>query len=172
MGFRDFNVHFWGESPLQFLSLHCQLHVHKKKNIKNTTFIKTVIFASCGTFIGNFVPSSSFIMHFLLTCITIIKTTVLITCVLLILMFMLMLQHWSVASLNSRFLPEWRIKNKLLRIALWIEPHKTRQNSKDSPMTDFSIILHAHWHNTKWHKMAWFIPASTAVCLYINFVRS
>ena len=57
---------------------------------------------------------------------------------------MLMLQHWSVASLNSRFLPEWRIENKLLRIALWIEPHKTRQNTKDSPMTDFSIILHVH----------------------------
>ena len=119
-------------------------YMSTKKNIKNTTCIKTVIFASCGTFIGNSVPSSPFIMHFLLTCITIIKTTVLITCVLLILMFMLMLQHWSVASLNSRFLPEWRIENKLLRIALWIEPHKTRQNTKDSPMTDFSIILHVH----------------------------
>ena len=119
-------------------------YMSTKKNIKNTTCIKTVIFASCGTFIGNSIPSSPFIMHFLLTCITIIKTTVLITCVLLILMFMLMLQHWSVASLNSRFLPEWRIENKLLRIALWIEPHKTRQNTKDSPMTDFSIILHVH----------------------------
>ena len=53
-------------------------------------------------------------------------------------------EHWSVASLNSRFLPEWRIENKLLRIALWIEPHKTRQNTEDSPMTDFSIILHVH----------------------------
>ena len=31
MGFGDFIVHFWGESPLQFLSLCCQLHVHKKK---------------------------------------------------------------------------------------------------------------------------------------------
>ena len=79
-------------------------------------------------------------------------------------------QKLSVASLNSRFLREWRIENKLLRIALWIEPHKTRQNTTDSPMTDFSIILHAYWHNTKWQKMAWFIPASTAVCF--NFVRS
>ena len=154
MGFGDFSVHFWGESPITVSQFVLSTTSPQKKNIKNTTCIKTVIFASCGTFIGNSVPSSSFIMHFLLTCITIIKTTVLITCVLLILMFMLMLQHWSVASLNSRFLPEWRIENKLLRIALWIEPHKTRQNTKDSPMTDFSIILHVHWHNTKWHKMA------------------
>ena len=56
----------------------------KKKKIKNTTCIKTVIFASCGTFRGNSVPPSSFIMHFLLTCITIIKTTVLIACMLII----------------------------------------------------------------------------------------
>ena len=93
MGFGDFIVLFWGESPLQFLSLCCQLHVHKKKMYQKY-YIKTVIFASCGTFIGNSVPSSSFIMHFLLTCITIIKTTVLITCI-LTLMFMLMLQYWS-----------------------------------------------------------------------------
>ena len=59
-------------------------YMSTKKNIKNTTCIKTVIFASCGTFIGNSVPSSSFIMHFLLTCITIIKTTVLIACMLII----------------------------------------------------------------------------------------
>ena len=86
MGFGDFNIHFWGESLLQFLSLCCQLHTcpQKKKKIKNTTCIKTVIFASCGTFRGNSVPPSSFIMHFLLTCITIIKTTVLIACMLII----------------------------------------------------------------------------------------
>ena len=104
MGFGDFIVHFWGESPLQFLSLCCQLHVHKKKKkIKNTTCIKTVTLASCGTFIGNFILSRLFIMHFLLTCIT-IKTTVLTTCM-LILMFMLMLQYWSkTVCCKSQFL--------------------------------------------------------------------
>ena len=35
MGFGDFIVHFWGESPLQFLSLCCQLHVHKKTKKKS-----------------------------------------------------------------------------------------------------------------------------------------
>ena len=75
-----------------------------KKYIYQKYYIKTVIFASCGTFIGNSVPSSSFIMHFLLTCITIIKTTVLITCI-LTLMFMLMLQYWSkTVRCKSQFL--------------------------------------------------------------------
>ena len=80
----------------------------KKKKIKNTTCIKTVIFASCGTFIGNSVPSSLLIMHFLLTCITIKKTTVLTTCM-LILMFMLMLQYWSkTVHWKSQFsIPAW-----------------------------------------------------------------
>ena len=83
-------------------------YMSTKKNIKNTTCIKTVIFASCGTFIGNSIPSSPFIMHFLLTCITIIKTTVLITCM-LILMFMLMLQYWSkTVHWKSQFsIPVW-----------------------------------------------------------------
>ena len=79
----------------------------KKKKIKNTTCIKTVTLASCGTFIGNFILSRLFIMHFLLTCIT-IKTTVLTTCM-LILMFMLMLQYWSkTVCCKSQFLiPVW-----------------------------------------------------------------
>lgn len=79
-----------------------------QKKIYQKYYIKTVIFASCGTFIGNSVPSSSFIMHFLLTCITTIKTTVLITCI-LTLMFMLMLQYWSkTVHCKSQFLiPAW-----------------------------------------------------------------
>ena len=74
----------------------CVVNCMSTKNIKNTTCVKTVIIASCGTFIGSFVPSSSFIMHFLLTCIT-IKITVLTTCM-LILMFMLMLQYCMVKN--------------------------------------------------------------------------
>ena len=70
------------------------MSTHTKK-MKNTTSIKTVIFASCGTFIGNSIPSSSFIMHFLLTCITIIKTAVLITC-----MYTCQLSHLQVENFD------------------------------------------------------------------------
>ena len=47
-----------------------------------------------------------------------------------------------VSSLDSRFLRESRIENKLSRIESRIESRRTEK--KDSPMTDFSIILQRH----------------------------